>query len=113
MQGTGAIYQWTGPNSFSQTTQNPSIANVTSAANGTYSLTLTLNECTSTATTSVSVKPLPTVSASSNTPICQGQTLTLSSVNSGIGATYAWSGPKGFNFATQNPSITNVGTATS
>src|SRR5439155_21556669 len=41
----GATYSWTGPNRFTSSSQNPSIANVTTAAAGTYSVTITLNGC--------------------------------------------------------------------
>ncbi|RRB02104.1 glycoside hydrolase family 9 protein [Larkinella rosea] len=53
--GTGATYNWRGPNNFTANTQNPSIVNVTTAATGSYSLTVGLNSCTKTATTSVTV----------------------------------------------------------
>ncbi|GGD51029.1 hypothetical protein GCM10011514_14110 [Emticicia aquatilis] len=106
--GTGATYAWSGPNSFASTLQNPSIAAAKSTQNGTYSLTVTLNGCTATATTSVTVKPLPTVGASNNSPICQGQTLTLSSVNGGTGASYLWNGPSGYSSALQNPTISGI-----
>jgi hypothetical protein len=36
-----ATYSWTGPNSFSSSAQNPSIANVTTAASGVYTLVVT------------------------------------------------------------------------
>ncbi|SIT81180.1 MBG domain-containing protein [Pontibacter indicus] len=47
----GATYSWTGPNSFTSTAQNPTITNVNSAASGTYSVTATVNGCTSVAGT--------------------------------------------------------------
>jgi rRNA maturation protein Nop10 len=45
--------------------------------------------------------------ASSNSPVCQDQTLLLSSgfVN---GGTYTWSGPNGFTSNLQSPNITNI-----
>lgn len=43
----GSTYNWTGPNSFISTVQNPTITGVTTAAGGTYSVTATLNGCTS------------------------------------------------------------------
>ncbi len=52
----GATYSWTGPNSFTSSAQNPSIANATTNASGTYNVNVTLNGCTSTsATTSATV----------------------------------------------------------
>lgn len=47
----GATYVWSGPNSYSSTTQNPSIANVTLANAGTYRLRTWLLGCYSDETT--------------------------------------------------------------
>jgi hypothetical protein len=56
-----ATYNWTGPNSFASTGQNPSITSVTAAAAGTYQLTVTVNNCTSNVgTTIVSIDQPPT-----------------------------------------------------
>jgi hypothetical protein len=66
----GATYQWSGPNGFSSTQQNPVIANATLAAAGTYSLTITKNGCTATVTTVVNVVQGPNG---------MGQTLSLAS----------------------------------
>ena len=59
----GATYAWTGPNNFTSTEQNPSIANVTSTHAGPYSVTATVNGCTSPAdpgaTTTVVVNTVP------------------------------------------------------
>src|SRR6185312_14324403 len=110
----GATYAWTGPNSFSSSVQNPSIAGVTVAATGTYSVTVTVSGCGSaSATTSVTVNPTPSApTASSNSPICEGSTLNLSS-STVAGATYAWTGPNTFSSSTQNPSISGATTAAS
>ncbi len=51
-----------------------------------------------------------TVTAGSNSPVCNAGTLNLS-VSSG--ATYAWSGPNGFTSTDQNPSVENVTAAAS
>lgn len=49
------------------------------------------------------------VSVSSNSPVCEGEDLTLfSSIN---GATYSWTGPGGFTSTVQNPVIPNAGAA--
>lgn len=102
----GATYSWTGPNGFTSATQNPSIAGITAAGAGTYSVTATVGGCTGTfGTTTVVVNPIPTTpTASSNSPICVGQTLNLST-SAVAGATYSWTGPNGFTSAVQNPSI--------
>lgn len=54
----GATYNWTGPNGFSSTNQNPSIGNASPAASGLFSVTAVTGGCTSTpATTLVTVNP--------------------------------------------------------
>lgn len=106
-------YSWTGPNSFASTAQNPAVSPATTAATGTYTVTITgIGGCTSTATTSVVVNPNPIVSASNNSPICQGQTLNLNSLPAGANG-YSWSGPNAFSSAVQNPTISGATTAAS
>jgi hypothetical protein len=52
----GAAYSWIGPNGFSSTDQNPSIANATTNAAGVYSVAVTVGACSSAAgTTAVTV----------------------------------------------------------
>jgi hypothetical protein len=54
----GATYSWTGPNGFTSTDQNPSIANATTNAAGLYSVAATIGSCTSPAgTTTATVNP--------------------------------------------------------
>ncbi|MFH1005153.1 MAG: immunoglobulin domain-containing protein, partial [Bacteroidota bacterium] len=74
---SGATYSWNGPNSFTSTSQNPSIATVTTAASGTYSVTATISGCGGPAgTTVVTINQTPIApTAASNTPVCSGQTL--------------------------------------
>jgi gliding motility-associated-like protein len=108
----GATYSWTGPNTFSSSVQNPSIANATTAMAGTYSLTVTTTGCTSAAgTTSVVVNTTPaTPTPSSNTPVCTGNTINLFTA-AVAGATYSWTGPNTFSSSVQNPSIASATTA--
>ncbi|MCA6466095.1 MAG: hypothetical protein IM598_14770, partial [Chitinophagaceae bacterium] len=62
---------------------------------------------------SLSVNPAITITATSNSPVCSGTTLSFtSSASGGTGPfTYSWTGPNGFSSTLTNPSITNVGTA--
>jgi hypothetical protein len=54
----GAAYRWTGPNGFTSTLQNPTVPNAIAAAGGTYSVTVTVNGCTSpAATVDVAINP--------------------------------------------------------
>lgn len=62
---TGFTYDWTGPNSFASSVQNPFIANSSAANAGTYSLTVTDNNtCQNSTTTTVVVNALPTFNSS-------------------------------------------------
>ncbi len=106
----GATYAWVGPNSFASTQQNPSIPNVTTNATGTYSVVATANGCSSSApaTTGVTISPLPSApSASSNSPVCAGANINLTSTLV-AGATYVWLGPNNFTSSDQNPVIPNA-----
>jgi hypothetical protein len=104
-----ATYSWTGPNEFTASEQNPSIVDVTTAAGGTYSVTATLNGCTSAAgSVTVSVNAIPPAPlAESNSPVCEGSVLYLTAT-SVAGATYSWTGPDGFISSEQNPSIVDA-----
>lgn len=109
---SGATYAWSGPLGFLSTLQNPTIPSATTAMSGTYSLIVTANNCASAAgTTSVVVNSIPAApTPTSNSPICAGSTLNLSTALVS-GATYAWTGPVAFTDASQTPSIPSVTTA--
>jgi len=109
---SGATYSWTGPNGFTSTQQNPTRANATTADGGTYSVTVTVNGCTSAAgTTNVVVNPTPaTPTASNGGPYCPGATIALSTPLV-AGASYSWTGPNGFTSSQQNPTIPSATTA--
>ena len=79
---------WSGPNGFTATNLNPSIANVTAANAGTYSLVYSVNGCVSPAgTVNVVVNPLPTaptINPGGPVVACAGDgTILTSSSNSG------------------------------
>src|SRR6185369_5264830 len=91
-----AVYAWTGPNGFTSSQQNPSITNATAANAGTYSVTVTVDGCTSAAgTTNVVVNTVTTPTPSNGGPYCEGATIQLSTPTIS-GATYSWTGPSGF-----------------
>jgi CSLREA domain-containing protein len=108
----GATHSWTGPNGFTSSDQNPTRANATTADAGVYSVTITVNGCTSAAgTTNVVVNATPaTPTASNGGPYCEGATISLSTP-AVAGATYSWIGPNGFTSSDQNPTRANATTA--
>lgn len=107
----GGNYNWTGPNGFSSTQQNPTRPSVLNSFAGTYSVIVSANNCNSLAgSTTVLINNVPTSpTASSNGPLCIGQTLSLSATSI-AGATYSWSGPNGFTSNAQNPIRTSLTT---
>ncbi|HLP50608.1 MAG TPA: PKD domain-containing protein, partial [Chitinophagales bacterium] len=111
---SGATYTWTGPNGYTSNQQNPSIPGATTGESGTYSVVANVSGCNSSSpgTTTVVINPIPTITAGSNSPLCEGATLNLTA-STFIGATYSWTGPNGFTSNVQNPSITGATTAAS
>src|SRR6185369_4108173 len=105
----GATYSWIGPNGFISSLQNPTRTSATTADAGIYSVTITVNGCTSTAgSTNVVVNANPaTPTASNGGPYCEGATIQLSTPTV-TGATYSWTGPNGFISSLQNPTRANA-----
>jgi hypothetical protein len=89
----GASYSWTGPNGFSSSQQNPSIASVTTAASGTYSVTATVAGCASPAAmTNAVVNASPSAAITAPSSVCPNSSGHAASVpDAGVGATYSWS----------------------
>lgn len=110
--GTGLIYTWTGPLSFSSATQNPTLPNAGVSASGDYILRVDMQGCISKDTVTVLVRPMPAIpTAGSNTPVCPGGTINLTSSSSTPGVSYTWAGPASYSSNTQNPSITGANAA--
>ncbi len=109
--GTSVVYTWMTPLG-TITTNVPSltIPNVTSASSGTYTVMVTVDGCTSnaSATATIEVGPVPpTPVASSNGPVCEGETIELFTPFI-PGAEYFWTGPAGFNSTLHNPVVFNA-----
>jgi len=66
----------------------------------------TSNGCDSIVTLNLTIQSPPIVNATSNTPICEGETLQLGATTIN-GAIYQWIGPNGFSSQDQNPIINN------
>ena len=85
----GVTYSWSGPQNFTSSTQNPTIANATTEYNGVYTLTVTetATNCTMTASVNVTVNTLPNVAISGENTICAGAQTTLTAHGA---STYEW-----------------------
>ncbi|MBK8701459.1 MAG: hypothetical protein IPN29_18705 [Saprospiraceae bacterium] len=103
----GASYSWTGP-VVTSTNQNVTITNVALSDSGTYKLKVIVDGCESNeVSTQIVVNANPTLPLlASNAPVCEGDTIKLSTTS--IGVTYTWSGPDLFSSSVQQPVILNA-----
>ena len=106
---SGTIYNWSGPNGFTSSLQNPSISNANPAMSGAYTITVTNGPgCMDKDTINVSVNPspaAPTITANGPTTFCTGGSVTLTS---SAGTSYLWS----TGVATPNINVTSAGSFT-
>ncbi|MDX1913739.1 MAG: gliding motility-associated C-terminal domain-containing protein [Saprospiraceae bacterium] len=97
----GSAFVWAGPNNFNANQQSPTVS-----AAGTYTVTVTssVNGCTATATATVALNNTPpgANAATVGTITCPTPTVNLNGGPGTAGNTFSWSGPGGFNAATQN-----------
>jgi PKD repeat protein len=104
----GSTYAWVITGGTQTSGTNTNSITVTWGPNGAGNVSVTETNAASCLGTTINlpitIHALPTVSASSNSPVCSGQSINLS-VNSA--ATYSWTGPNGFASTVQNPSIPN------
>jgi hypothetical protein len=102
-----ASYIWTGPVFFTANTAATGIINTMWYMSGNYTVTASLNGCSSQFTLPVNIKPMPVgFSATSNSPVCEGLPLNLIGNTSSTGVTFSWSGPS-YSSTLQNPTIVN------
>lgn len=122
--GNGINYLWeesdddglTDPWAAASGTNNNRSYTTPSLSTGTYyrqTMTCTLSGLSATSSSyQVQFLPEPIINVSSNSPLCVGQSLVLSSSNDapgqGTGNSYSWTGPAGFNDIIQNPTISSV-----
>lgn len=101
-----ATFSWTGPNTFMADQQFPTTP-VLSAANGGYYFVRAARELCTSAPDSLllNIKPRPDApDITSNSPVCSGQDLVLSTTITGA-STYVWEGPRGDFRLTTAPSL--------
>ena len=110
----GVTFAWTGPNSFTSVTQNPTIPTVPTKDAGLYKVVTTLNGCSDSGYVTVKIDTTPVIpvakSNSSGLPgekmICAGDTLLLFATDATtFPIDYSWTGPGTFTSTDQNPMI--------
>jgi len=105
---SGVNYSWTGPNGFTSTDQNPEILNASTSSEGNYTLIISNGGCSSAPVdVFIDILPLPTISISSNSPICVGDTIFLNAVSVGANS-FSWTGPNSFNETGSDIEILNA-----
>ena len=84
----GATFNWSGPNNFTSTDKSPLINNAQLNMAGVYTVTATINGCTSTSTTTLQVfEPIDAAASFNSAFTCQNSPIQL--MASG-GTTYRW-----------------------
>lgn len=103
----GATYRWSGPDGWQNNEQNPRRPNAFGIMAGTYILFAKVGECESPPTliTVQIVDPNVPAPLTSNAPICEGDTLKLSTPITGTEVGYHWTGPDNFTSDLRNPFI--------
>jgi uncharacterized repeat protein (TIGR01451 family) len=109
----GAAYSWTGPNGFTATSQNPSIPSASTLNSGIYSVTVTVNGCSSLAgTTQATVNPDPTATVSGSAAICPGGSTQIQAALTGTAPwTVQWSDGVTQSGVATSPAARTVGPA--
>lgn len=108
--GSNATYAWNTPTgTYTTTSPSLTINNLTVADAGAYTVQYMVNDCPSatSGSTPIVVNAIPVILPTSNSPVCEGQTIQLS-VDCTTGAMYEWSGPGGFSSSVCNPVIANA-----
>jgi len=100
-------FTWTGPNGFSSSAQNPTVNE-----SGAYQVVVTdsITSCTNTATANVSADTnAPGATAMGNTLTCVINSVVITGATPDTNATFAWTGPNGFQSNLQNPTVGEAG----
>ena len=109
-------FSWSGPNSFTSTSQNIVLFNSTLAMNGIYTVTVTdVNGCVATDTTAVLLHQTPQPVTVSDVSTCTGDTLHLTATGSGTINWYSDAGLSNLvqaNSSTYTPNVPTGTTAT-
>ena len=92
--GGGTHFLWSGPNGFSSSISNPTLANVSQINAGIYQVIVSQGiGCSDTAFVPVFLHTNPVITATNTGPYCSGDS--IQAFSSGA-QNYSWSGPNGF-----------------
>lgn len=107
-----ADYQWSGPNNFSSTIQNPFIENCTSLNSGDYTLKIIVDDCESSANIPIIIKSTPnfTIDAACVFGTYQLSVTPIDNTFALENATYSWTGPNLFTNSSNPVNITKLAT---
>jgi gliding motility-associated-like protein len=97
--GNATAWTWTGTGSYNPAdVQNPSQASAVLGATASYTVTgtITATGCSAQDVVNVTINPTPTVTAGSNSPICEGETLNLTETG-GDADTWTWTSTSSYN----------------
>jgi len=102
----GIGYQWTGPNNFSSTLQNPVIPNANKNMEGVYKLKILTQDCTIEKEVEISFIDFGEISSENSK--CLGESLQLFASG---GDSYLWTGPNNFISSLANPIVSSLSDA--
>jgi len=106
-------YYWTLPSGAtgSSSTNNISVNYGSSAVSGNISVNGN-NYCGDGAISNlaITINKIPSLSVSNNSPVCTGNTLSLSASSTLGATTYSWTGPNSFSSTSQNPIVSSATT---
>lgn len=100
---TAGVYNWTGPNDFTSSLQNPSVSQP-----GNYILTsMGSNGCSAADTVTVgqNIAPPGATASAGGSITCAAASVTLSGASPAVNPLFAWTGPNGFTSTQQNPVV--------
>ncbi len=110
----GATYLWTGPGNFTKSGKNAQLVKATTAAQGTYKVSINIGSCSTQAYVPVFVKEKPGLTGiMASSPACVGATLILAPIDTNNVGTYQWSGPNKFFSKQEEPGIPDITSANS
>lgn len=103
---SGVSFKWTGPAGYISSTKDSIIASPLKHQEGIYTVTAILDGCTISDTESVMIMNAPKLqSIGSNSPLCEGYALVLTTYDTATGVSYSWVGPNGYISTSKSPQI--------